>query len=534
MTILNSRSQDVVTLQIFRNLFSSLADEMGIALQRAAFSPNITMRRDFSCAVFDTRGRLLAQAAHIPVHLGAMGRAMEAAQGAATLEKGDVVVMNDPFAGGTHLPDISLVSAAYLGKDHLGYVMSRAHHSDVGGMTPGSMPLAQEIFQEGLIIPPVKLIARGNWNRDAFKLLLRNVRTPTEREGDLLAQLAAQHSGEIRFADFAVCYGTDEIHTQAEALLDYSEMMVRSLIRRLPFRELSGEDWLDDCGFEPRPIRICASIVRTGESDLRVDFAGSDSQVNGPVNAVRPVTESALLYVLRTLLAEDVPVNSGMLRPVHLHTVPGTVVDAVQPAAVSAGNVETSQRIVDTLYRALAEALPERVPAASQGTMNNLAFGGFDPVRARPFTYYETMGGGAGARPDSDGMSAVHDHMSNTLNTPVEALEMEYPVRVRRYELRQGSGGRGRYRGGEGLRRQIEFLSPATVSIISERRTMPPYGLMNGGPALVGQNALTHDHRVTALPGKTILAVEGGDVITIDTPGGGGLGAPADSPKSPL
>lgn len=502
---------------------------MGIALQRAAFSPNITMRRDFSCAVFDDNGRMLAQAAHIPVHLGAMGRAMEAVLAATSLEPGDVVVMNDPFAGGTHLPDISFVSAAYSGDDHLGYVMSRAHHSDVGGMTPGSMPLSFDIFQEGLIIPAVKLLERHEWNQDAFKLLLRNVRTPDEREGDLLAQLAAQRAGEARFVDIAEAYGIREIRAQAAALLDYSELMVRSLIRKLPPGTWSGEDWLDDGGRDSKPVRVHVSISREDESDLLVDFSESARQVNGPVNAVRPVTESALLYVLRTLLYEDVPVNAGMLRPVQLTTVAGTVVDASPPAAVSAGNVETSQRIVDTLYRALAEPLPDRVPAASQGTMNNVAFGGFDDGRSRQFTYYETMGGGMGARPDNAGMSGVHDHMSNTLNTPVETLEMEYPVRVRRYELRSRSGGRGRFRGGDGLRRDIEFLAPATVSIISERRSIEPYGLDGGQPGRMGRNTLTRDGHETTLPGKTMLSVEPGDVISIQTPGGGGIGRDPES-----
>jgi N-methylhydantoinase B len=453
-----------------------------------------------------------------------MGRAMEAVLASTSLEPGDVVVMNDPFAGGTHLPDISFVSAAYSGDDHLGYVMSRAHHSDVGGMTPGSMPLSVDIFQEGLILPAVKAVERHQWNPDALKLLLRNVRTPDEREGDLFAQLAAQRAGEARFADIAQAYGRGEIRTQAASLLDYSELMVRSLIRNIPLGTWSGEDWLDDSGRNQTPIAIHVSISRHDESDLLVDFSKSSRQVEGPVNAVRPVTESALLYVLRTLLYEDVPVNAGMLRPVQLTTVPGTVVDARPPAAVSAGNVETSQRIVDTLYRALAGPLPDRVPAASQGTMNNVAFGGFDNRRSRQFTYYETMGGGMGARPGNDGMSGVHDHMSNTLNTPVEALEMEYPVRVLRYELCSGSGGRGRFRGGDGLRRDLEFLAPATVSIISERRSIEPYGLDGGEPGQVGRNSLTRAGQERTLPSKAVLSVEAGDVLSIRTPGGGGIG----------
>lgn len=522
------RPFDTVSLQVFRNLFSSLADEMGIALQRASFSPNIKMRRDFSCAVFDDGGRLLAQAAHIPVHLGAMGLAMGAVMEAMDLQPGDVAILNDPFAGGTHLPDISLVSSAFSDGKRLGYVMSRAHHSDIGGITPASMPLATEIFSEGLIIPPVKLVEAGHLNEDLMRLIGSNVRTPDERRGDLLAQMAAQTSGERRFADIAQHYGLEEIGKQAGELMRYSELMTRLMISELAEGDFTAEDWMDDDGFVDEPVPIRVVVRKEPGNALRVDFSGTADQRLGPINAVRAVTHSALLYVIRTLISTDVPVNAGMLEPINLVTRPGSLVDALPPAAVSAGNVETSQRIVDVLFRALAPA-SGRVPAASQGTMNNLAFGGHDPLRGAPFAYYETLGGGMGARQGLDGMSGVHDHMSNTLNTPVEALEPQYPIRVRRYELRRRTGGKGRWRGGEGLRRDIEFLCPASVSIISERRRLSPYGLCGGSDGGRGENLLTRGKGTRRLPGKAVLSVETGDVLSIRTPGGGGYGSPDET-----
>lgn len=498
---------------------------MGIALQRAAFSPNIKMRRDFSCAVFDDRGLLLAQAAHIPVHLGAMGLAMEAVLNKMELRPGDVAILNDPFAGGTHLPDISLVSAAYSEAGLLGYVMSRAHHSDVGGSTPASMPLATEIFQEGLVIPPMKLMECGVENTGLMDLITHNVRTPDERRGDLVAQLAAQSTGESRFAEIADRYGIQEVREQAGELMRYSEVMTGALISELPDGEYRGQDVLDDDGFKHEPVAISVKLSVNG-SNLEIDLSESANQRLGPVNAVEAVTRAVVLYVIRTLMTEDVPVNAGMLRPITVLTRRGTVVDADMPAAVSAGNVETSQRIVDALFLALSKAAPELVPAASQGTMNNFAFGGFDPFRNKQYTYYETLGGGMGARSGQDGMSGVHDHMSNTLNTPIEALEMEYPVRVVRYELRAGSGGNGKRRGGNGLRREIQFLSPATVSIISERRSTGPYGLFRGEPGRPGVNVLIRSGKEKELPSKVVVDVKQGDTVRIETPGGGGYGTP--------
>ena len=517
---------DPLSLQVFGNLFSSIADEMGVTLQRASFSPNIKMRRDFSCAVFDADGRLLAQAAHIPVHLGAMPMAMRAVRERFDLRPGDVVILNDPYAGGTHLPDVSLVSAAFTSDGRrLGFVMCRAHHADIGGMSPGSMPLSTEIYQEGMIIPPVLLVERGRINEGLRDLILRNVRTPEERQGDFAAQMAAQRVGEQRFTFLAERYGASAVSAHGEALQQYAESMMRSLIGEIEPGEYAYTDYLDNDGQSEDPVRIHAVVRRSpGNTDLTIDFSDSSPQSPGSINAVRAVTVSATLYVMRCLEAEDVPVNEGALRPLHVVTPSGSVVMASPPAAVAAGNVETSQRIVDVLFGCLAKALPSRVPAASQGTMNNLAMGGFDSRRQQHFAYYETMGGGMGARPGLHGMSGLHDHMSNTLNTPVEALESTYPVRVVRYALRRGSGGSGQHRGGDGLQRDLQFLEPADVTILSERRVLAPYGLWGGEPGAQGENVLQRDGVEESLPGKVRFSARPGDILSLRSPGGGGLG----------
>jgi N-methylhydantoinase B len=517
---------DPLSLQVFGNLFSSVAEEMGVALQRASHSPNIKMRRDFSCAIFDVDGRLLAQAAHIPVHLGAMPLAMKAIRESMELHHGDVAILNDPYFGGTHLPDISLVSAVFSADGtRLGYVMSRAHHADVGGMSPGSMPLSTEIYQEGVIIPPILLVEGGTLVSSVLHLLLRNVRTPAERHGDLEAQLAAQGIGEGRLARLAQRYGLESLLEHGAALQAHAETAMRRLIGQVQPGTYQFEDCLDDDGQGQGQVGIRVAVTRrVGSDDLVLDFTGSAPQQRGSVNAVEAVTFAAVLYVLRCLQGGDVPVNGGSMEPLQVTAPPGSVVGAQSPAAVAAGNVETSQRIVDVLFGALALALPDRVPAASQGTMNNLAFGGHDSERQRAFAYYETIGGGMGARPEADGASAVHDHMSNTLNTPVEALESDYPLRVRRYALRRDSGGLGSRRGGNGLIRELEFLAPATVTVLSERRAIPPYGLAGGAPGATGENALSHCGKEQRLPGKASFHADRGDVLRIETPGGGGLG----------
>jgi N-methylhydantoinase B len=496
----------------------SVAEEMGARLQRAAFSPNIKERCDFSCAVFDASGNLVAQAAHIPVHLGAMPLSVQACLESLTFSPGDVAMVNDPYRGGTHLPDITLSTL-------LGFVANRAHHADIGGMSAGSMPLSQEIFQEGLIIPPVKLMAGGKKNEDVWRLLMANVRTPEERAGDLQAQLAANRIGIERMMGFAKRFGVQTLVEDMEAVLRYSERMTRQLIGRLPMGCYRFEDALDNDGFTGEPAVIRVAITIDGEQ-ATVDFSGTDAQRPGSINAVYPVTLSAVAYVFRCVLGLDIPANSGCLRPIQIIAPEGTLVNARPPAAVAAGNVETSQRIVDVLLGALAQACPDRIPAASQGTMNNLTIGGRDERHGLPFAYYETIGGGIGAGPCSDGASGRHSHMTNTLNTPIEALEYAYPFQIAKYALREGSGGIGQHRGGDGLVRRYKFLQPAEITLLSDRRVNRPYGLEGGEPGQAGSNRVRQKGIKKFFPGKCSFSVDAGDELSIETPGGGGFGKP--------
>ena len=525
---------DPIRLEILKNLFHSVAEEMGAALRRSAFSPNIKERRDYSCAVFDARGRALAMGDHMPVHLGSMPMSVAAALQAFPLERGDVAMLNDPYAGGTHLPDVTLVMPVFVaasgasGRKPQFYVASRAHHADVGGAQAGSMSLTQEIFAEGVRIPPVKLCRRGEIDRDILALVLANVRTPEERQGDLTAQIAACRTGARRLQEITARYGQREVTAYAGYLLDYSDRMMRATLRGIPPGGYSAQDYLDDDGISAAPVRIRVAItVRSGRAC--VDFTGSAPQCAGSVNAVEAITVSAVYYAFRCLLDEQVPATAGLLRPIQVIAPTGTVVNARPPCAVAGGNVETSQRIVDTLLRALARALPNRVPAASQGTMNNLSFGGIDPRTGRPFAYYETIAGGMGARPGRDGISGVHTHMTNSLNTPVEVMEHTYPVRVRQYRLRRGSGGAGKWRGGDGIVREVEFLAEAEASLLSDRRKIGPYGLAGGSAGAKGTNALIRAGRRRKLASKTSLRVRKGDVLRIETPGGGGWGSPKRS-----
>ncbi|HCR12708.1 MAG TPA: hydantoinase B/oxoprolinase family protein, partial [Solidesulfovibrio sp.] len=463
-----------ITLEVFKNKFASVAEEMGSALCRAAYSPNIKERRDFSCAVFDAAGDMVAQAAHIPVHLGSMPLSVAAVLEAMELAPGEMAMLNDPFRGGTHLPDITLVAPVYAGGDApLFYVASRAHHADVGGMAAGSMPLSTSIFQEGLVIPPVKIVAAGEIVPDVMNLFLANVRTPTERQGDFAAQIMANRVGVARTEALVAAYGREAVTAMSAALMDYAERLMRAAIAAMPEGSYAAEDFLDDdgAGNADLAIRLTLSLA-DGEAEL--DFTDSDPQTAGCVNAVRAIALSAALYVLRALAGGKMPTNAGCMRPVTVTTKAGTLVDAKFPAAVAGGNVETSQRIVDVILAALAKALPERIPAASQGTMNNVAMGGFDPRTKKPFTYYETLAGGAGADRDGDGQSAVHSHMTNTRNTPVEALEYAYPLRVTRYAVRRNSGGPGGHVGGDGLVREVEALASMEATVLSERRLRGP------------------------------------------------------------
>ncbi len=514
-----------ILLQVFKNRFSSIAEEMGMALMRTGFSPNIKERRDFSCAVFDGEGRMLAQAAHIPVHLGSMPLSVQACIEAVDLREGDMAICNDPFKGGTHLPDITLVAPVFApGADKPAFhVASRAHHADVGGMAAGSMPLSSSLFQEGVIIPPLKFVERGVIDEKLLRFFLNNVRTPHEREGDFAAQVMANVTGVRRMGELMGKYGEPEVSRYAAALLDYAEAMARNAIRALPDGEYRFEDYLDGDGLEARDIRIAVAMRIAGD-EAELDFSGSADQVPGSVNAVRAITLSAVLYAFRCLVAEDIPANAGCLRPLHVITRHGSIVDAKFPSAVAGGNVETSQRIVDVVLGALAQALPERIPAAGQGTMNNVTVGGWDPRKERAFAYYETLAGGMGASPRQDGESAVHSHMTNTLNTPVEALEYAFPFLVTEYSIRRNTGGAGLHRGGDGLVREILLQAEAEATVLSERRVRGPYGLQGGRPGTPGRNVVLRQGEPQALPGKFNTRLLPGDVLRIETPGGGGWG----------
>jgi N-methylhydantoinase B/oxoprolinase/acetone carboxylase alpha subunit len=517
-----------VELELFRQMLGSIADEMGIVLRKTAYSANIKERRDYSCAIYDRSGNTVAMGEHMPVHLGAMPLSVEYARKAFRFEPGDVVVLNDPFRGGTHLPDITAVSGVFLPGDNKPsfYVANRAHHADVGGMSPGSMPLAREIYQEGIRIPPIRLVRAGTLERDTWNLILANVRTPVEREGDLLAQLMSLQRGEDRLRFVVKRYGSAVVFRNMRLLQAYSEKMMRAALRVIPDGSYQFEDWLDDDGLTGgRPVRIAVEI-RIARDEAIVDFTDTDPQVAGPVNANRAILLAATGYVFRCLLREQVPFTSGLLRPIRVIVKERSVVSAELPAAMAAGNVETSQRITDVLLGALARVLPDRIPAASSGTMNNLSFGGYDSVRGRPFAYYETIAGGMGAGPEHDGQSATHTHMTNSWNTPVEALEHQLPLRIRRYSIRRGSGGKGFRHGGDGIVREWEFLDSAKATILSDRRARGPYGLQGGQPGQSGANILVCRGKRTAIPAKTEFQAEPGDVLRIETPGGGGYGRP--------
>ena len=522
---------DPVELAIFQSAVHSIAEEMGAALRLTAFSPNIKERRDYSCAVFDGQGRVIAMGDHMPVHLGSMPMSVQAAVAALRFAPGDIAILNDPYAGGTHLPDITMVLPVFLADNSRPefYVSNRAHHADVGGRYAGSMGPAEDIYQEGIRIPPVRIVRAGEVDREMLDLILLNVRTPREREGDLDAQIGACRVGEQRILEVARKYGEAKLIPLIDALLDYSERLVRAQLKTMPAGEFSAEDWLDDDGITDVPVKIAVRLRLDPQAGaIDVDFAGSAPQVAGSVNAVRAITLSACFYLLRCLLNEDAPATEGILRPITLHAPPGSVVAALPPAAVAGGNVETSQRIVDVLLRALSHAIPDRIPAASAGTMSNLTIGGKDPRTGEPFTYYETAAGGMGARPGIDGISGVQTHMTNSLNTPVEALEYAYPFRVRRYAYRQGSGGAGQFRGGDGLIREIELLAPARVTLLADRRRFRPYGLEGGEDGAAGAAWVIEAGQSAAmpLPGKYSQELAAGDAVRIDTPGGGGWGPP--------
>jgi len=514
-----------VLLEIFKNKFSSVAEEMGMVLNRTAFSVNIKERRDYSCAIFAKNSDMIAQAAHIPVHLGSMPLSVRAAVNSIEMEEGDMVMLNDPFCGGTHLPDITLVAPFYFNSDKpFLYVANRAHHSDVGGMSPASMPLSTSIFQEGIIVPPIKLVEKGKIDRKILSFFLSNVRTPIEREGDFTAQIMANITGLKRLKEIFEKYGEDKVLLYSDEIIKYTGRITRKTIQSIPDGIYEFTDYMDDDGISDKPVKLNVEI-RIKDSRMTIDFSESDTQVEGSVNAVRAITLSACLYVLRCLMPEGTPTNAGILKNIKVVTKRGTIVDAEFPAAVAGGNVETSQRIVDVLLGAFSKALPEKIPAASQGTMNNITIGGVDKKSGASFAYYETIGGGMGASAQNDGADAVHSHMTNTLNTPVEALEYSYPFFVTEYSIRANSGGKGKFSGGKGMVREIKVLCDVNVTVLSERRKFSPYGLFGGDKGCSGKNVVIRKNgKIEEKRGKFSCNLKSGDTLRIETPGGGGYG----------
>ena len=507
-----STAIDPLELSVLAHGVAMIAEEMGVVLVRSALSPNIRERRDASAALFDARGRMIAQAAHIPVHLGAMPEAVAAVR-ARNPVPGDVFLLNDPYRGGSHLPDLTLVQVVALDGAVGGYTAVRAHHADVGGMSPGSMPQgATELVQEGLVVPPVRLVRAGVLDDDLMSLILANVRTPAERRGDLRAQLAACEAGAAGWRALATRLGRAKLDAACDALLDYAERRVRARLTELEGRRGSATDRLEGDGVTEDDIDVRVALeIRDGT--LRLDFTGTSPQVAGNVNCPAAVTRAAAVFVVRTLLDDDVPTNDGIARALSLVLPERSAVNAAWPAAVAAGNVEMSQRIADTIQAALGDA-GVTVAAQGQGTMNNVTFGGDG------WTFYETLGGGQGASEAGDGPSGVHVGMSNTLNTPVESLERSTPLRIERYALRENSGGAGKHRGGEGVMRSYRATAPCTVTLLTERRRYAPRGVHGGGDGDVGRNLLNG----RALPAKCRVALQAGDIITIETPGGGGFG----------
>jgi N-methylhydantoinase B len=521
------RAFDPITLEVLRNALEATAQEMGGVLKLTSFSPNIKERMDASCAIFDAEAQLVAQAEHVPVHLGSMLKAVGPSIAAVgRLDRGDVLIVNDPFIGGAHLPDITLIAPVHAGATLLGYVATRAHHSDVGGMEPGSMPgKSSEIYQEGIIVPPVRLYAGGELRDEVLRLILANVRTAAERRGDLNAQLAAIRIGERRLVELSERYGAGGLRQGFDAILDYTERRMRNRIAELPPGTYLAQDCLDDDGSSNEPV-VIEVRVEVARDRLTLDFAGSSPQRAGNINAVAPMTHSASFFALKVLTDATIPANAGMLRPVEIRIPAGSFLDAQSPAAVCAGNTETTQRIADTVLKAFAQLAPDRIPAASQGTMNLIGVGGIDPRNGRSYTYIETIAGGQGGRPHGHGMDGVQCNMTNTMNTPVEALEIAYPLRVERYELREGSGGEGRHRGGHGVVRALTVIGhDARVSLQSDRRRFPPYGLHGGDDGTTGRNSMRgEDGSVRELPGKASFTLRAGETVSVETPGGGGWG----------
>ena len=507
---------DAIGLSVFSGRIEAVCDEMGAVLKRVAFSPNIKDRLDFSCAVFDASGELCAQAAHIPVHLGSMAYAMQDIVSGIHWHDGDMVMMNDPYLGGTHLPDVTVIAPLFVDRQLAGFVVNRAHHADIGAESPGSMPISKDLHEEGVIIPPTKIIQQGEMQQAVVNRLMQAMRNPVESMGDFSAQISANKRGLLRLEELVNQRGIDAYLKNLHELNQYAQRLARDALTAVPDGEYDFEDVMDDDGLGHTDIVIKVNlIIKSGQ--IAADFTGTSKQVAGNINCPLSVAAAAVYYVFRCLMPAQTPACAGSFKSISIKAPQGCLLNANRPAAVAAGNVETSTRIVDVVIGALAKAIPEKMAAASHGSMNNIAMGSVKTKQQAAWDYYETIGGGMGASVNQPGLHGVQTHMTNTLNTPVEALEMRYPIRIKQYALRRGSGGKGRYSGGDGLIREYEFLASAQVTLLTERRTNPPWGLQ-GAEAKTGENFL-NDQPVA---GKVSLQLDAGDRITVKTPGGGG------------
>jgi len=509
-----------VELGLFSSRIAAISEEMGALLGRVAFSPNIRDRLDYSCALFNRQGQLLGQATHIPVHLGSMAYAMVHLVESREWHAGDMLILNDPYKGGTHLPDITLVAPVFAGGELAGFCANRAHHADIGSDAPGSMPVSRTLEEEGILIPPTLLMRNAQVDEGFLQSILQRLTSPDTSRGDFNAQIAANLLGAGRLQELVAAMGAAKFEQQQSSLQSWAQALVLQSLACIPEGQYGFEDYLDDDGHGHTDIPIKVTI-RVRENGIEVDFSGTAAQVEGNLNCPMPVTAAAVFYVFRCLMPAHTPACHGALQGITINAPAGCLVNARSPAAVAAGNVETSSRIVDTVCGALAQALPGKFAAASQGTMNNLAMGrrgtgGWD--------YYETLAGGMGAADDCNGRSARHSHMTNTLNTPVEVLELNYPLRIECYAISRGSGGAGQFRGGDGVVRQYRFLENAEVSLLTERRRYPPWGLAGGLSGQCGRNELDGQE----LPGKVEFTAVAGQILTITTPGGGGYGRPTN------
>ncbi len=509
---------DAIELGLFASRIEAVCDEMGAVLRNAAFSTNIRDRLDFSCAIFDCSGKLCAQAAHIPVHLGSMAFAMADVVNRIQWQAGDQVILNDPYLGGTHLPDMTLIAPVYVDGALLAFVINRAHHADIGGDTAGSMPISSHLDEEGIVIEPTHLQHRGQRVTETWNRILNNTGNPEESAGDLSAQLSANTAGAIRLQAFISEQTVTRFRQGLVALNDYAARLAHSALSRIPDGEYSFMDYLDDDGqgHTDIPIKVCLQVDK---GTIQANFSGTSNQVPGNVNCPLSVAAAAVYYVFRCLMPEQTPACAGAFRDIHLQAAKGSLLNACYPSAVAAGNVETSTRVVDAVMGALIQAVPDQMASASHGSMNNVALGSI--AIGNRWDYYETIGGGMGASHRGSGLSGVQTHMTNTLNTPIEVLEQRYPLRIRRYQIRRNSGGTGQYSGGDGLIREYQFLSAAECTLLTERRRRAPWGVHAGGSGKTGVNLLNGRQ----IPGKCHMYVQSGDILTVKTPGGGGWGA---------